>query len=253
MILSIARRARSPRRGKGSLLLTALALLVLSLAIVVGWIARGWSASNRPPSAFDGFLRIRMKTVQAQLDQVQGPYLVILGDSHAERLFTPTLCGLPLVNGGISGATLADVLDLSRKITPPRRAEAVLLMVGTNDIWVKRNPETKAAEDNFQAGLAALKQRLAAWSSRRALISIPPVTDKERTHFPRSAAARYSSMLAESCDPERCRYFDLFEEAQDRPGRRSAFVDGVHLRDYADFVRKQEGELCSGLGLPTQK
>ncbi len=241
--------ARGLRRFRNALPLAALALFLLPLAVGVGWLAHRRGAGGDPAPAFDGFRQVRLKTIQAQLDQVQGDYLVILGDSHAERLFMPVLCGLPLVNAGISGASLADVLDLTRKVAPPRQAKGVLLVVGANDIWVKRNPETEAAEGGFRSGLAALKPRLAAWGPRRALIAIPPVADKEKALFPPAAAARYSQMLAQSCEPERCGYFNLYGEASDRPGRPSAFSDGVHLRDYAGFVRKREAELCSSLGI----
>lgn len=249
--LSRASRLLHPRVG----LLPPIAhlLVLLFLAVAIGWVAHGWGASNGPLGAFGGFRQLRMKTIQAQLDQVRGPYLAILGDSHAEHLFLPTLCGLPLVNAGISGATLADVLDLARTITPPRQAQAVLLAVGTNDIWVKRKPETEEAESGFRAGLAALAQRLTIWGRRRALIAIPPVGDKEAALYPRVMAARYSSLLAQSCEPERCVYFDLFGEALDRPGRPSSFSDGVHLRDYAGFVQSREAELCDRLGLAPSK
>lgn len=248
----MVRRPRSLQRSLGRLPLPVLAVALLASAIAAGWVAHGWSAGDRSSPAFDGFRQVRLKTIQSQLDQVQGSYLVILGDSHAERLFLPTLCGLPLVNAGISGATLADVLDLARKIRLPREPEAVLLVVGTNDIWAKRNPETEEAEDRFRFGLDALKQRLAKWGGRRALIAIPPVADKEEAMFPRSAAARYSGLLAQSCEPERCTYFDLFGEAPGRAGGRSAFSDGVHLRDYAGFVRRREAELCGSLRLATR-
>lgn len=248
-IIALTRRPELSRRLTSALPFIGLALL-LSLAAATGWIGRGWFVGREAPRAFDGFQLVRLKTVQAQLDQVQGSYIVVMGDSHAERLFMPSLCGLQVVNAGMSGATLDEVLDLARKIAPPRRAEAVLLSVGTNDIWVKRAPETAAAESGFRAGLDALAQRLtASWANRRALIAIPPVEDKEAALFPRSAANRYSAMLAQSCEPERCRFLDLFAGAESLPGRRSAFSDGVHLRDYARFVREREPELCRGLGL----
>lgn len=244
-----SRASRSFRPRVGVLPLSGLFLVMLSFAVAIGWVAHGWGASSGPPGVFDGFRQARMKTIQAQLEQVRGPYIAILGDSHAERLFLPALCGLPLVNAGISGATLADVLDLARAITPPREAQAVLLAVGTNDIWVKRKPETEGAEGSFRSGLAALAQRLTIWGRRRALIAIPPVGDKEEALYPRAIAARYSNLLAQSCEPERCVYSDLFGEALDRPGRPSSFSDGVHLRDYAGFVRSREAELCGSLGL----
>jgi len=227
----------------------ALFCTALLLAAVVGGSFQRWLARDNGAREFDGFRQVRIKTIQAQLDQVEGPYIVIMGDSHAERLYLSSLCGLPVVNAGISGATISDVLDLSRAITPGHKAKALLLSVGTNDIWVKRTPETDHAEDVFQAGLTALKSRLTLWSDHRALVAIPPVASNQEKQFPRSAAERYSGMLARSCEPSSCTYLDLFAEAQRPVGPRSAFSDGVHLRDYARFVRARERELCLDLGL----
>jgi len=249
-IVSLFRR---PRRIGGAISQFTLMLLAgpsLLLALAAGWIGHGWLIGERAPRAFDGFQQVRVKTIQTQLDQVRGPYIVVMGDSHAERLFLPSLCGLPVVNAGLSGATLSDILDLARKITLPRRAQAVLISAGANDIWVKRGPETAEAESRFRKGLDALKQLLAGWSERRALIAIPPVADKAAASFPRAAAARYSAMLARSCEPRGCLYLDLFGAATDIREPRSPFSDGLHLRDYARFVREREAEICRGLGIP---
>lgn len=251
-----AMSASRPASSRRVLKLAALTLLVglLLVAATIGWAGHRWLASGDAPRPFDGFRQVRLKTIQSQLEQVRGPYVVIMGDSHAERLFLTSLCGLPVVNAGMSGAVLGDVLDLARKITPPHKAEAVLLSVGTNDIWVKREPETARGESGFSTGLEALKQRLSAsWSDRRALIAIPPVASKEEALFPRSAATRYSSLLAGSCEPQRCVYADLFAGAESAAEPRAAFSDGVHLRDYASFVRDGEPELCRNLGLPFAK
>ena len=240
-VLSIGPRLIRP----GSLPIVAGILATALLAAALGWAARDAQAGASAPRAFDGFRQVRMKTVQAQLDQVTGPYIVVMGDSHAERLYLPTLCGLPVVNAGMSGATVADVLALARQITPPRQAEALLLSVGTNDIWIKHRPESEQAVSGFKAGLAALSQRLGVWTKRRLLVAIPPVDDKEEAMFPRQAAGRYSGMLARACRPQGCLYRDLFGSAL--PAR--AFSDGVHLRDYARFIRSQEADLCRDLGL----
>ncbi|WP_186418807.1 SGNH/GDSL hydrolase family protein [Bosea sp. CS1GBMeth4] len=240
------------RRRTSTIAPTALACVALMLAASVGGSFQRWLARDHGPREFDGFRQVRIKTIQAQLDQVEGPYIVIMGDSHAERLYLSSLCGLPVVNAGMSGATLGDVLDLSRAITPRRKASALLLSVGTNDIWVKRAPETDHAENVFRAGLAALKARLVMWTDHRALAAIPPVASHQEKQFPRAAAERYSGMLARSCEPRSCIYLDLFAEAQRPTGPRSAFSDGVHLRDYAGFVRARERELCLGLGLESR-
>ena len=250
---AIVRLVRRPRWIGDTISLFALMMLAgpsLLLALAAGWIGHGQLMGERAPRAFDGFQQVRVKTIQTQLDQVRGPYIVVMGDSHAERLFLPSLCGLPVVNAGLSGATLSDVLDLARKITLPRQAQAVLISAGTNDIWVKRSPESAEAENRFQRGLDSLKRLLAGWSERRALIAIPPVADKEELSFPRAAAVRYSAMLSRSCEPRGCLYLDLFGEAADIREPRSPFSDGVHLRDYARFVREREAEICRGLGIP---
>ncbi|WP_083533302.1 SGNH/GDSL hydrolase family protein [Bosea sp. WAO] len=248
------RRAASSHSALKRAGLTMLVTALLLLAATLGWAGHGWLASDEAPRPFDGFRQVRLKTIQTQLDQVRGPYIVILGDSHAERLFLTSFCGLPVVNAGLSGAVLGDVLDLARKVTPPHKAEAVLLSVGTNDIWVKREPETAKGESGFRAGLEALRQRLSAsWSDRRALIAIPPVAGKETAMFPRSAATRYSALLAGSCEPRRCVYADIFAGAESATEPSAAFSDGVHLRDYANFMRDGEPELCRKLGLPAAR
>jgi lysophospholipase L1-like esterase len=246
----------SQQRGIARRPLSTIALVALSclpvLCAAAGGGSQRWRTRDIAAREFDGFRQVRIKTIQAQLDQVEGPYVVIMGDSHAERLYLPSLCGLPVVNAGLSGATISDVLDLSRAITPHHKADALLLSVGTNDIWVKRTPETNHAEDAFRTGLAALKSRLMMWSDHRALVAIPPVASDEEGQFPRRAAERYSGMLARSCEPGHCIYLDLFAGAQQPVGARWVFSDGVHLRDYAGFVRARERELCFGLGLSSR-
>lgn len=230
-----------------------LAGIVLLAVVGIGWAGYRALARTNPRSEFDGFRLVRIRTIQTQLDQVVGPYIVVMGDSHAERLYLSSLCGLPVVNAGMSGATVGDVLDLARAITPPRKAAALLLSVGTNDIWVKRNPETDHAENAFRSGLASLNERLVAWSDHRTLIGIPPVASKEETNFPRAAAQRYSHMLEQTCEAGSCHYRDLFATAGSPEAERSAFSDGVHLRNYASYVRAQEVELCQSVGLAAQR
>ena len=248
-IVAFVRRPRLAGRAISLPILIATAVPALLLAFAAGWMGHGWLAGDRAPRAFEGFQLVRLKTIQTQLDQIEGPYIVVLGDSHAERLYLPSLCGIPVVNAGLSGATASDVVDLARKISLPRKAQAVLLSVGTNDIWVKRKPESTEAERGFRTALADLEEYLAGWSDRRALIAIPPVASQEEALFPRTAANRYSAMLARSCEAKGCLYLDLFAKAAEPPEPRSAFSDGVHLRDYARFVRDREVEICRGLGI----
>jgi lysophospholipase L1-like esterase len=224
------------------------AAAALAFGAIAGWLGHRSLEHGHSPVRPDAFQQIRAKTIESQLAQVEGDYVVLLGDSHAERLFTPHLCGLPVVNAGISGATADDVVALTRRLAPQRKARALLLSVGTNDIWIRRQHDAAAAERNFRARIAELRTILRGWTDRLALIAIPPVAAREEADFPRSAAGRYSETLRRSCADGSCSYVAPFAAAT-RDERASFAADGVHLRDYAGFVRAQEGWLCAGLGL----
>lgn len=228
--------------------LVLIAAAALAFGAVAGWIGHQSLQRGGNPLKPDAFQQIRTKTIESQLAQVEGDYVVLLGDSHAERLFAPHLCGLPVVNAGISGATADDVVALTRRLAPRRKARALLLSVGTNDIWIRRQHDAAAAERNFRARIAELRTILRGWAERLALIAIPPVAAREEADFPRAAASRYSETLRRSCADGSCSYVAPFAAAAG--DKKASFTaDGVHLRDYAGFVRAEERSLCAGLGL----
>lgn len=175
----------------------ALSCLALLLAAGAGGSFHHWLVRDDEAREFDDFRHVGIATIRAQLDQVEGPYIVITGATHAERLYLSRLCDLPVVNAGISGATISDVLDLSRAITPRHKASALLLSVGANDIWAKRGPETDHAEGVFQAGLVALKSRLTMWSDHRAIVAITPAASNEKG----TSRARPQSAIP-ACSPD---------------------------------------------------
>jgi lysophospholipase L1-like esterase len=231
-----------------------LALAALLPAAALCWLFVGGTAASQLTPRFDGFAKVRAKTIQSQLDQVEGDYLIALGDSHAERLYLPVLCGLNVLNAGISGATVQDVLALVRTVTPRRKARRILLVVGTNDIWSKRHPEDPGAEKAFAAGMRQLLDWLGAWTERVTLVAIPPVARAQEPEFPRAAAARYTALLREACLSGRCDVLPVFDAAgEGAAGRASGLSgDGVHLANYASHVRAAEAEICGGApGLPT--
>lgn len=226
-----------------------LGILVLSVAACV---TSGPLRSRAVTPKAGGFATIRMKTIQSQLNQVEGEYVIALGDSHAERLYLPELCGLPVLNAGMSGATAGDVLGLVRALAPRRKARQLVLIVGTNDIWIRRHPEDPGAVQVFSATLGELLDRLDDWADRITLIAIPPVASKQEAAFPRTAAIRFDAAMREVCDARRCDVVNAFDIAGEPAGAALPGIDrdGVHLTNYARHLRAAESRLCSGPTTP---
>lgn len=252
-LVSIARFAgRFRKLGLG----LSLVLVALLPSAALCWLLVGGTAASQPAPRFDSFAKVRAKTIQSQLDQVEGDYLIALGDSHAERLYLPSLCGLNVLNAGISGATVQDVLALVRSVTPRRKARRILLVVGTNDIWSKRHPDDPGAEKAFAAGMRQLLDWLKTWGEKVTLVAIPPVARAQEPEFPRPAAARYTNLLREACLSGRCDVLPVFETAGEGVAGRASGLsgDGVHLANYASHVRAAEAAICGGTaGLPTRQ
>jgi len=223
-------------------------VLVAGLALAADALPRLRGAK---PEA-EGFAKIRMKTIQSQLDQVEGDYLIVMGDSHAERLYLPELCGLPVLNAGLSGATAGDVLGLARMLDPRRKARELILIVGTNDIWVRRHPGDPGAVTAFRIALNGLLDRLDTWADKVTLITIPPVASSQEAAFPRSAALRFDAAMREVCGARRCDVVDAFDMAGEGAGAAKPGIarDGVHLANYARHVRAAEERLCGGSAMP---
>lgn len=241
--------ARAPARRVMTAFL-GLPLLAAALALALGGLP-GLRVAT--PKA-EGFAKIRMKTIQSQLDQVEGDYLIAMGDSHAERLYLPELCGLPVLNAGLSGATAADVLGLARLLEPRRKARQLVLIVGTNDIWIRRHPDDPGAVVAFRAALDGLLDRLSGWADRITLITIPPVASRQEAEFPRSAAVRFDVAMHEACSFGRCDVVDAFDRAGERAGAAVSGIDrdGVHLANYARHIRAAEPRLCGGSPIPDE-
>lgn len=227
--------------------ITGGAMLVLLLAAValLGWSAHGIISPAFSSLTNDPFKRIRTQTIQSQLDQIDGDHLIIMGDSHAERLYLTSFCGLGVINAGISGATIRDILELVQTVTPRRKAKRLVLIVGTNDIWFKRLARNDEAEGAFQSDLGDLLDRLGPWAERVTLVGIPPVAKNLEAEFPRAAAARFSATMQSICRAGRCDFATPFSAAQDADGNGPGVSgDGVHLNGYASYFRAQEAVLC---------
>ncbi|MGI6245742.1 MAG: SGNH/GDSL hydrolase family protein [Pseudochelatococcus sp.] len=192
----------------------------------------------------DGYALVRLRTVEAQAEQIEGDYILLAGDSHTERLLLPALCGLPTLNAGLSGATLADMAPFlsAAKIRPPK---LTLLIAGTNDANLKRKPDTDAARAGFRENLDTLLSIL-HWKSTRVVVSqVPPLREPGATGFSPAAVRAFDAIVGETCDSGKCRRVVLFPPADGLSPREPLHApDGIHLNRLADRILARSDEIC---------
>jgi lysophospholipase L1-like esterase len=142
----------------------------IAIAVVaIGALAAGLTYL-RKEAVTDSHRQARQLVLYYTLSRLEQP-IVVVGDSITEASALPrTLCGHPLVNAGLNGASTSS--DLATWLTAAfdgRRAAAILVALGTNDALLERSRET------FATDYAALLAGLAKVTDRLAVLGIPAI------------------------------------------------------------------------------
>jgi lysophospholipase L1-like esterase len=134
--------------------------------------------------------------------------------------------GVPVLNRGFGGSTLADVVHYEDRILLPYRPRLVVLYAGDNDMALSRTPEQVVAD--YQAFVARLRS---AWPAARVVfVSIKP-SPSRRTFIPqmRETNQRIRAIIARDSLQA---YVDVFTPMLDPGGqpRPELFVaDSLHM------------------------
>jgi lysophospholipase L1-like esterase len=149
--------------------------------------------------------------------------VVFLGDSLVEHAnFSPTICGLPVINAGYSGAVASGVLRLVDAFDRIRFSPAVLVIsVGVNDsIVVDRRP--------FAETYPEIMQRAAALGGKVFVVSLAPVAKSGSLadEVDRSRFAQIDRVIRQTA---RDRGIPLIDVGTLRTQTSPLVADGVHL------------------------
>lgn len=178
---------------------------------------------GRDDAVLSEYGRLRLDAVGAQLLQARAPYRLLVGDSHAERLYLPTLCGAPVVNAGIGGARAAAVRRVVETLSPLVPPEAIVVIVGTNDVQRRRGPADPARRGAFREDLRAILTTAADRAAAVYATPLPPLDPARATTFDVGERSAYSAIVAEECARAGCRLADIF------PSSAARSPDGLHL------------------------
>lgn len=82
---------------------------------------------------FHDHMDVRESIIRFALDGLDNP-VVFLGDSLVEMADLPkTICGKPVVNGGVGGAQTSDFMRLAPKFLKLTKPSAIVIALGAND------------------------------------------------------------------------------------------------------------------------
>jgi hypothetical protein len=242
-MMCVGRLARSDDGARGRrvgvcprLRLLGLAVAVL-MALILGSLAGGLIGHLAAPSYRDQ----RLAQISAELRGVPGDYLLAIGDSHVALWHGRELCGLPLVNAGLQGATTADTEALLARLSLPHRPRAIILAVGTNDANRKRFREPPEAVIRFRHAFRALLRQVVGRSDLVLVATLPRIEASQDAVFSAQVAAAIAATAEGACRKEAsCRVADRFGHAIPR-------MDGLHLADYERAYRDIAPAICGAI------
>jgi lysophospholipase L1-like esterase len=137
--------------------------------LLIGALAVGYSLLRNHTTA-DSHRQARQLVLYYTLSRVDSP-IVVLGDSISEASTLPRmLCGHPIVNAGLNGAsTASDLGSWLIEVLNGKQAAAIVVSLGTNDALGGRSAQ------QFQASYSALLTQLAKQAPRLFVLAIPPI------------------------------------------------------------------------------
>ena len=188
---------------------------------LVGLVAAcAWAAWPKREIVIDTQRISRQLVVWRTLARVDDA-IVLLGDSIVEASTLPrSLCGHPVVNAGIGGASTASHLgSILSESLGDKRAALVVVSLGTNDAAIPNSVE------QYRSNYRALLADLAGLTPRRAIAAIPlPEAGLEEANKVSVAAIdSYNAILPGLAEEARISFIPL----PTMPERHT--LDGIHL------------------------
>jgi lysophospholipase L1-like esterase len=166
---------------------------------------------------------VRSFIIQSQLAQVNDP-IVFIGDSITESAFLPaTICGHPVVNAGLGGATTRTYLQFANTVLSTLRARLIVVALGTNDSQIAARKAGPFSE-SYDMLTGFLKTHAAAL----VLVGIPPLEMTQtlaREYFDKAASDENDRAI----NTIAARDSISFADVRSAMNSDHLTVDGVHL------------------------
>jgi lysophospholipase L1-like esterase len=188
---------------------------------LVGLVAAcAWAAWPKQAVILETHGPTRQFVIRSTLARVDDA-IVVLGDSIVEASTLPrSLCGHPIVNAGIGGAsTESNLGSILKESLGNKRAALIVVALGTNDAAIPNSVE------RYRSNYRALLTELSALTPRSAIVAIPPPEAGLEEAIKASLATidGYNAILPKLAEETRASFIAL----PAMPERHT--LDGIHL------------------------
>jgi hypothetical protein len=188
---------------------------------LVGLVAAcAWAAWPKQAVILETHGPTRQFVIRSTLARVDDA-IVVLGDSIVEASTLPrSVCGHPIVNAGIGGAsTESNLGSVLKESLGNKRAAAIVVALGSNDAAIPNSVE------RYRSNYRALLTELSALTQRTAIVAIPPPEAGLEEAIKASLATidGYNAILPKLAEEARA----LFIALPAMPERHT--LDGIHL------------------------
>ncbi|MGO8910844.1 MAG: SGNH/GDSL hydrolase family protein [Bradyrhizobium sp.] len=190
--------------------------------LLIGALAVGFSFLRKEAVA-DSHRQARQLVLHYTLSRVDSP-IILVGDSIVEASTLPrAICGHPIVNAGLNGAsTASDLGTWLIEALDGRRAAVVVVSLGTNDALSGRSTQA------FETSYLALLGELQGVTDHLAVLAIPAIDVQGRVTAEMQAAAmkgisEFNAVLPALAAKGGAGFIAL------PPMQKRHTIDGVHL------------------------
>ncbi|HEY2385296.1 MAG TPA: SGNH/GDSL hydrolase family protein [Terriglobia bacterium] len=149
-------------------------MLIGFAVLSIGAVSVGASIVKKQTFS-DSHRRSRQVILYYTLSRIDNP-IIVLGDSIVEASTLPReLCGHPIVNAGLDGAsTASDLGNWLVDVLDGKSASAIVVALGTNDVLAARDlPQ-------FKANYRTLLSQLSKAAARVIVLAVPPIDASPR-------------------------------------------------------------------------
>jgi GDSL-like Lipase/Acylhydrolase family len=190
------------------------------LALIGLVAACAWAAWPKQAIIINTHGPTRQFVIRSTLSRVDDA-VVVLGDSIVEMSTLPrSLCGHPIVNAGIGGAsTESNLGPILKESLGSKRAALIVVSLGTNDAAIPNGVE------RYRSNYRALLTELSALTPRTAVMAIPSPEAglEEAKKLSLTTIDSYNAILPGLAEEARA----LFIPLPTMPERHT--LDGIHL------------------------
>jgi lysophospholipase L1-like esterase len=187
--------------------------------------------------------RTRQLSLYYTLSRVDDP-IIVLGDSIVEGSTLPRqLCGHPVVDAGLNGAsTASDLGSWLAQALGNKRAASIIVALGINDALVPAPTSKQVFEDRY----AALLRELSKLTARLFVLGIPAVEARQRMtaemkNEVMATIEGFNSVLPRLAAQANATFLTLPEMPSPHT------IDGVHLN--ADGYRVWDKAITQGVAM----